>query len=549
MSGRLRKGLRIARVETVRHFRRQREHSWRAFSELFLVVVAAFVVVGRIPGAEGWTYPDPGAYHYATAVAAGGDGTGAAAVAGGPDAAVAAVRGFAGIAFVLVALVTTLWTAKSQGWRERADGLLTTIPVGTIVGGDLLAKVVKAGRFLSLAIVAGAAAFALGAGRPLGAVGLALAAAGLIATATACGYVAGLAGLVALRRSSFVREHKLLVGSPLVALYFGLFVGSRQAGALLGGLPIAWYADVALASIGGGDSGRAVAALVGTPIALGVLGAVATTLARRAWLVDPPRDPDIDADARPADSFGPLDGLLAATCARPTRAVARAIWLRVRRRPQALLYVLLPVVALVTAGYEFAGAIPGALPALVAVYGAGAVGAGATLNPLGNEGRGLPATLTTPNSARHVVRGYLASAALPGGIVVATLTVVVAAAAGSPLVALCTGLFAAVLSVLLPTIAIGVGTLLPEFDAIRPAENAGVTVPHVYAVVAYSGAIGVVGAPVLAGLYLVDDGGTGLPAGVVTLTGAATTLLVAGVLAGLSYRRAVRTFEMYLVGE
>jgi len=545
---RLRDAARIARVETVRHYRRQREHSWRAFSELFLVAVAALVVVGRVPGAEGVTYPDPGAYYYAAAVASGGDGVGA--VAAGRDAAVAAVRGFAGIAFVLVALVTMLWTTKGQGWRERDDGLLTTLPVGTIVVGDALAKTIKAGRFLSLAIVGGAAAFALGSGRPLGAVGLVVAAAALVATATACGYVAGLAALVALRRSAFVREHRLLVGSPLVMLYFGLFVGSRQAGALLAEWPIAWHADVALASIGGGEPRLAAAALVGTPLALAGLWAVATRLAGLAWIADPPKAPESDAGAEPAGLLGTLDKPLAATCSRPTRAVTRALWLRVRRRPQALLYVFLPLVVLLSVGYEFARAVPSALPALVAVYGAGAVGAGATLNPLGNEGRGLPATLTTPGSARHVVRGYLVSAALPGGLLVATLTAGVAAAAsGSIAVAASAGLFGAALSILLPAIAIGVGTVLPEFDAIRPAENAGVTVPHVYAVVAYSGAIGAVGAPVLAGLYLAGAGSSGVPAGPAAVAGAAGTLLVAGALAGLSYRRSVRTFETYLVGE
>ncbi len=546
-TGRLRDAARIARVETVRHYRRQREHSWRAFSELFLVAVAAFVVVGQVPGAEGWSYPDPGAYYYAAAVAGGGDGSAAAA---SQDAAVAAVRGFAGIAFVLVALVTMLWTVKGQGWRERDDGLLATIPIGTIVVGDALAKTIKAGRFLSLAIVGGAAAFALGSGRPLGAVGLLVAAGGLIATATACGYVAGLGALVALRRSALVREHKLLVGSPLVALYFGLFVGSRQAGALLGEWPIAWHADVALASIGGGEPRLAAAALIGTPLAIAGFWAVATPLARLAWLVDPPKESDIDADPAGFGPFDLLDRALGATCSRPTRAVTRALWLRVRRKPQALLYVLLPLVVLISVGYEFARVVSGALPALVAVYGAGAVGAGATLNPLGNEGRGLPATLTTPGSARHVVRGYLVSAALPGGVLVTALTVGVAAGTtGSTVVAASAGLFAAALSVFLPAIALGVGTVLPEFDAIRPAENAGVTVPHVYAVVAYSAAIGVVGAPVLAGLYLAGEGATGIPEGAVAAAGAAATLLVAGVLAGLSYRRAVRTFETYLVGE
>ncbi|MFC6729190.1 hypothetical protein ACFQDG_11105, partial [Natronoarchaeum mannanilyticum] len=111
------------------------------------------------------------------------------------------------------------------------------------------------------------------------------------------------------------------------------------------------------------------------------------------------------------------------------------------------------------------------------------------------------------------------------------------------------GLFAAALAVCLPAVAIGVGTLLPEFDAIRPAENAGVTVPHVYAVVAYSGTIGIVGTPVLAGLYLAGEGATEMPVGVVVTAGAMATLLVAGALAGPSYRRAVRTFETYLVGE
>ncbi|SNZ12201.1 hypothetical protein SAMN06269185_1547 [Natronoarchaeum philippinense] len=536
MTGRLGQALQIARVETVRHYRRQREHSWRSFSELFLVVTAALVVVGRVPVAGGALYPEPGAYYYAEAVAAGRPG------------AADAVRGFAGIAFVLVALVTILWTIKGQGWRERSDGLLTTLPIGAIVAGDAAAKAIKAGRFLSVAIVGGAAAFALGAGRPLGAVGVLVGAVGLVAVAVGAGYVVGLAGLAALRRWAVVREHRLLVGSPLAALYFGLFVGSRQAGAALGDLPIAWYADLALASIGGGDPLRAAGAVLGTPVALAGLWAVGTPLARRAWLVDPPAEPT-DAEAEASGLLGLFDRLLAATCSRPTRAVAGALWRRALREPQALLYVLLPVVLLVSVGVEFARALPASVPALVAVYGAGAAGAGATLNPLGNEGRGLPATLTTPGSARHVVRGYLVSAALPGAGVASVLTVGVAAAAsGSIVVVIGAGLLAVALAASLPAIALGIGTVLPEFDAIRPAENAGMTAPHVYAVVAYSTAIGTVGAPVLAGHYLAREGTAAAPSSAVVVAGTAATALVAMGLGALGYRRAVRTFETYLIG-
>lgn len=540
MKRRLRRGLRIAYVESVSHDRRQREHPWRTVLELFLVVFAALVVVGRLPvGGDAAPYPDAGAYHYARTVVE-------------TPGAAAAVRGFAGILFVLVALVAMLWTVKGQGWREHADGLLTTVPIGTIVAGDALATAIKATRFLSLAIVGGAAAFAAGSGRPAGAVGVVVAAAGLIATAAALGYVGGLAALAALRRSAFVREHRLLVGAPLAALYFGLFAASRRAGAVLGGLPIAWYGDVALASIGAGDPRLAAAALVATPIALGGLWAVATALARRAWLADPPREAartsPSGGSVRSAEAPDVVDRVLAATCARPTRTVVRTVWRRVVREPQGLLYVVLPLVLLATVGYELARAIPAALPALVAVYGAGAVGAGATLNPLGNEGRGLPATLTAPDSARHVVRGYLVSAALPGALAVGAATVAAAAAdAASPPVLLGAGAFAAALTASLVAISLGVGAVLPEFDALRPSESAGVIAPHVYAVAVYSAAIAAVSAPVLAAAALAGEGATGLSAGTLVALGALGTLGAAALAGALSYRYAVRTFEEFLI--
>jgi hypothetical protein len=538
MSGRFRKSLRIARVETVRHYRRQREHSWRSFCELFLVVFAALVVIGRLPFRGGVLYPGPGAYQYAAALAAGERST-----------AVAAARGFAGVLFVLVALIVMLWTAKGRGWSERADGLLTTVPVRTVVVGDVGAKAIKALRFLSLAICGGAVAFAAGSGRPVAALGVAVGGVALVVTAVAAGYVGGLAGLVAFRRSAFVRRHRLLVGSPLVALYFGLFVGSRRAGEVLGALPIGWYADLALAPAGGGDPRLAGAALVGTPFALGGLWLVAVALARRAWIVDPPRE-TTSTGTTDAPAGGVGDRLLAATCERPTRAVARAVWRRVFREPQALLYVMLPIALLFSVGYQLARAIPDALPALVAIYGGGAVGAGATLNPLGNEGRGLLAALTTPGSAPHLVRGYLASAALPGGVAVTAATVAVAAmTTGSPLVLLGAGAFAGALTVCLVTTSIGIGTALPEFDAIRPSENAGLTAPHVYAVIVYSIAITAVSGPVLGGLYLAGAGGTGYPNGAVIAGGAAGTLAMAAVTAALAYRYAVGCLEGYLIAD
>lgn len=538
----------IARVETVRHARQQREQPWRVFFELFLLGFVALVVVGDLPTLG--FYPDPGAYHY-----------GRVAVEDSP-ATLGAGRGFSGVLFVLVVLVTMLWTMKGQDWREQPDGLLTTVPLPALVAGDLLSKVVKVTRFLSLALVAGAIAFAAGSGAPLAGFGFVLGGVALVCAAVACGYTAGLGGLVLFQWSAFVREHRILVGSPLVLLYFGLFVGSRQASAILGGLPIGWYADVPVAAAGGAVTGPAAGVLLGTLAALAGLWRASVALAGSAWLADAAAS-NGTGSVRPSAAgttdhgrqstlervSAGFDAALATACSRPTRAVIYTSWRRLLRVPQALLYVLLPFVLLLFVGYEFAAAVPSAIPVVVAVYAAGAVGAGATLNPLGNEGRMLPVTTIVPGGPRHVVRGYVLAAVLPGVIPVVGSTALAAGVTTSVRATLAVLVFSAVLTLAFAVISIGVGAQLPEFDGIRPSGSTGLTTPHVYAVLAYSIVCGAVTAPVFLALLLEEIGYGGVTLVSAAVTGGGATLLCSALGAILAYRSAVSAFASYQPGE
>ncbi len=534
----LERAVRIARTETVRHARQQREQPWRVFFELFLVVFVTLVVVGRIPGVG--LYPEPGAYYY-----------GQVAASESPGAALDTARGFVGIVFVIVTLVTMLWTMKAQDWREQADGLLTTVPIPTLVAGDLLSKILKVGRFLSVASLAGAIAFASGSESVLGGVLFVLAAFALASTATAVGYTAGLAGLALASYSSFVREHRVLVGSPLVALYFGLFVGSRRASAVLGGLPIGWYADIPMTAATGTGVTTAGAALLGTTLGGVSLWWTSARLAERAWLGDGVAPASVESSARSPttdQSSRLLDRVPTTWLSRPTRAVIYAVWRRTVRAPQALLYVFLPFVLLLVIGIELAATAPASIPVLVAVYGAGAVGAGATLNPLGNEGRTLPVTMTTPGGPRHLVRGYVLSAVLVGLVpVVALVALATLGVTASPVATVAMGLFAAILTVAFVAVSVGIGAWLPEFDGLRPADSAGLTTPHVYAVFAYSLALALASVPVL-GVILLQSATANI-APIAVVSGGVVTLVLSTLAGGLSYRYAVRTFESHQYGE
>jgi hypothetical protein len=140
---------------------------------------------------------------------------------------------------------------------------------------------------------------------------------------------------------------------------------------------------------------------------------------------------------------------------------------------------------------------------VVAVLLAWTAGAAFALNPLGDEGAVLPATLTAV-SGRAFVRGLLAPSLLfvP---VVALLTLLAAVLGGhGPSVALALALVAGFLTVVGAALAPLVGTWFPRFSAIRIGNSDGVRPPRLLAGALHVALVWVPGAA-LAGLVVAPE--------------------------------------------
>jgi ABC-2 type transport system permease protein len=527
-----RQALSIARVKFRRLVRTGREKPWLALIQVFTLATGIAIVVGRVPvpGLEALMH-GPGGYVYGQRLAA------------GETAAVReTVAGVAGIGVVFVALVTVLQTYTAYATREStADAQLLAVSVETYAASQLLVFAGFVGAFVLPVVVAGGVALAVGAGDPLLAPAVVAAGLGVVALGTAAGFVGGLAILRAFQTLPRARNHPLAVGGPLAAVYFALFVESRRAGALLGATPLGWYGDLALAPSGAGTLETAAIAAVATlPLSV-LLGAVGVRLGSSVWLADPPEGDDAERDA---EGRSLATRLLRATCRRPTAAVVRANWLRLRRAPKALFFMAMPIVIVGSTSADLARAIPGSVPMVVAIYGGLAVGMGVTLNPLGNEGAVLPVTVLAPGGERRLVHGYVLAMALPGVPLVAAATLV----AGlwfttlPPAVVLATVLVGVVVALTGTVVSLAIGGALPNYDGIDPTDSAATKMPKPRAAAVYALAMSLLAGPAFAGLYAPASVGGGVVAAAV---GVAATLVLCAAVGRLSYRRAVRLFRTH----
>lgn len=528
-----RQALSIVRIKFRRLVRVGRTKPWLALIQAFTLATGMAVVVGHVP-VPGLSalLQEPGGYVYGRRLAAGE----------GP-AVRRTVAGVAGIGVVFVALVTVLQTYTAYATRETtADAHLLAVPVETYAASQLLVFAGFVGAFVLPVVAAGGVALAVGAGDPLLAPTVVVAGFGVVTLGTAVGFVAGLTILRAFQTVPRVREHRLAVGGPLALVYFTLFVESRRAGSALGATPLGWYGDLALAPSGAGAVGNALLA-AGVTLPLAVLfGAVGVRLGSAVWLADPPEGEVDEADG---DAGRSLAGrLLRATCSRPTAAVARANWRRMRRAPKALFFMAMPVIIVGSTSAELARAIPDSVPMVVAIYGGLAIGMGVTLNPLGNEGAVLPATVLAPGGERRLVHGYVLAMALPGVPLVALATLLAGLwlTALPPVVVVATVLVGVVVAVTGTVVSLAVGGLLPNYDGLDPTDSAATKMPKPRAAAVYALVMSLLASPAFAGLYAPASVGGGAAAGAV---GVATTLLLCAAVGRLSYRRAVRLFRTH----
>jgi hypothetical protein len=519
-----------------RQVRKAREHPWIVFFQGFTILFGVVVAVGRVPVPRYeslWSVP-------------GGYVLGGRLATDGP-AVLETLRGFAGVLFALLLFLTVLKEVTDGSMDSHVESVLLSAGAHSVAAGNVFWNLLLTGVQFGALVLAGGIALGAGSGSTTVVVTVAIAGVAMLVTAVPLGYVLALAVGVAFRRVPFVREHRAILGAPLAVAYFALFLRARESMAVLGDSPLGWYADAALAFEGAGAvSLRAAAVVAVAPVALVGLTALSVRVGSALWYHDDPGGAE-GSPERERDSGGPLDWLLRRVVTRPTAAVTRTVWRRLRREPRTLLFAALPIALTGSVGVEIANRRPAAVPVVVGVYGAATVGMGATLNPLGSLGGGLPTALTAPDGGRHVVRGYLLSAALPGVPVVATGAFLGAVAVGATsATALALAGVAAALALAAPAVSMAVGVALPNLEGLRPAGS-GIRPPRLWATTVFLLLVATIGVPALVGVGwagpLASAAGTA-PA-TVAAGGVLATVGLAGAAGAVSYRRSVVAIAGY----
>lgn len=534
-----RQSLLVARVEFRREFRRVRSSSMVLTLQFSIIVIGTFWMVGSLPlPGYGAVWGQPGAYEFGSQF--GSD----------PEPVVELARGTAGVLMILVAYGVTLRILTDSETKELL--LLACTPRSTGLG-VILFQALYTGCLVAPIVVGGAVAFAVGAGAPLAAVTILYSAALAYLLTVAVGGVVALATLSLLGKGVTSRRWKVVVGAPLAAGYFALFIWSRRAVGLLADSPLSWFGDLALLGVGHDTPLAVIAALsVATGAALVAAVVVTPPLARLAWLdADAEPDSGTTAGADTTATVGESDSsrtvaLVERVASRPTAAVVRTCWRRATREPRTLLFALIPVALVGSVANELVGIRPGSLPLLVAIYGSVAVGMGPSLNLLGNESTSLPLVLSTPGGRRSLLRGYLLAAWLPGALVVAAATLLAGTLTTLPAsVVAGTALLGVLLAATAVSVSLCLGVFMPEWDGISATSTTSFQFPRIEAVGLLSIVLSLLGGPALVGGFWAEAvaEATGLAAELAVAVGVGSTVLGA-VVAGIgSYLVAARRLD------
>ncbi len=529
-----RQARRVAVAELRRRYRAVTDDVKQLIAMAF---TSLFILLGVLGGAAA-------AYFAGGAIANGnvGDPLGPAALVG------AALVLFVGFLIVV--------REMSRGGSPALDGHLTTVAADTLAAGYLVVEYAITGLIFVPLVVLGAGAFALGAGSPLAGLTVFVAAVAAWALAVPLWTAVVHAAKYAFARVPALARRKGLIGATAFAAYMWVAISGEFDTVLqpvlnaLAATPAGWFAHLGLLPFGGdplrGGASLAVAA-VGTPL----FAAVALRLADLVWHADPlpaeePDETSVESSGAGVETYLPIS--------RPTAAVVRRCWRRGRRSPITLVYVPYPLffVAPPIAESLAAGRVTTTLPVVASLYAPWAVGAAFTLNPLGDEGVVLPATVTSGVGGRRYALGRILAGAIPGTPVAVVATLVLGFL--SPLSAVATVALAGIVSVLCPAaaaVAAGFGATLPNTDSSEVFRGREAVLPSPWAFLGYSLVVVLAALPgVAVGVPLsgvVVGGAYGAGVGTVQATGTALTLGLGAVAGYAGYRvaaRAVSTFEM-----
>jgi hypothetical protein len=543
----------IARTELTRRYRAIRGDPRRSVAVVIALLFAA------IPS----TLAIGGAYLFGTEVRT-----------GGVSEVLPIARSVTGGLLAIVLVMTLLRVASNNATIDHADGILTAVPHRDVTAGLMLAESASVALPVGALAAISATSFAVGARSPATAVAAVAAVLMAVVLGLLSGFALGVGVRLAVARVRVLARYKTHIAAVLFLAYMAaLLLGPSEslfspAMAILRSSPAGWYGDLALVAIDA-DANllRGLAAIAATALLAPALVALSASLTGSLWFGDPVR-PGSDDGADPAphaatSGGAPRSERRAARTAmtrvsggpyvdRSVERIARKNWLRARRGPMKLAYVLYPVFFLyapIRAAIE-AGAVTPSVLTSVALYLAWSTGAAFTLNPLGDEGAALPTTRTAPVSGREFVAGYCLAGIAVGAPVVAVATLLAGILGGaSPATVVATAALGALLAVCSTGIAAGAGTAFPKFEESKITRSRSVVVPSLLSFAAYSIVLFVAGAPgsltqvelvreALAGWLRIGEasvrfGGLGLTA----------ALAVLAALVGVAY--ASRGFERY----
>lgn len=452
---------------------------------------------------------------------------------------------------VAVAWLALLFVVGMRAYQQstdvdRVELLLTTVDYRLVFFGLLLAEAAVVFGVSGVPVFLVALAFGLGSGSVAGALAVLVVYVCLVASALVVAHALAFAVKLLVKRSKFVAKHKLALGLLFWIAYLALFlpgdnVAFRALVRFAGWVPVVWLADLLLLGVTPMGSALVAAAGLGC-VLLGVPAflAVDSWLAGWVWYADS-REKELESGSWFGGYGLGLDWL---PLGGPVRAVVRKSWLRARRSPIKLIYVVYPVFLAyqpLVESYRL-GRVTVFVVVFVGFYGAWATGALFTLNSLGDEGAVLPVTLSTPVRGREFVLGRVVAGAAVGAPVTAFLVFVLGLLSPfGALESLFIAVSAAVLCVGAAALASGIGVAFPKFEGSRIAGSTKAVTPGLIAFGLYSVSligVGLAGILVYA-LFLV---GSGVPSVVVGWVAAA----IASVALGLySYGYAVRKFDGY----
>ncbi len=431
---------------------------------------------------------------------------------------------------------------------ENLDGLLTTVSHRELIWGSVLAETVVFGVPALLIGGLGALAFAAGSGSLVSFPLFLLLVCLIVGFGVPSGFVVILVVENTGIRSRLLARLRTVFFAGMGIAYFW-FALTGQLGVILDPIyrvlevtPLGWFGDLALF----GTASEASASRAAGAVAFGLLGIFVTVsfvsvLARWRWYVDPVRRSRTPATHTPS-GLGALSRVLPT----PIAGVVRTDWIRARRAPVTLTFMIYPLMVLAspTVTTIQTGSVGSLFPILVALCGAWIAGSMFALNVLGNEGAVLPVTVLGTNVGRPLVWGHVISGTLLLAPITMLLTLILGIFSPQPLEFVLT--LSATAFVLVATagpIATGVGTLFPKFEASSVSRSREAIIPSAFAFAGYSLLLIAVSMPGLLAhtpfIYNSLASWLGIAPLWIALSGLALTTGLATAIGWLSSRRAI----------